>query len=467
MATDLLKNIRTRIERAGRIGNFPDEYVLELMGFKQRWSTDVIIDISDPKSPAGTRTESIKLVRVWHRRPDNKWIFGGGFRIHPDVTLAQMESHAIEMSMKDWIFGIPHGGSKGGAAFNPQAFSERDLIAIVVKITEAAVEAGVIGPYIDRWAPDVNTNETTMKWIQDHFAYEMQKARHPEPAAAVTGKPELFGGMPGRKEATGRGLHYALQTFLREYRPNLLLKKPTVAIQGFGNVGMHFALLAKEFNLQVVAVLDAFGGFYHPSIDVSKLCAYVARHPKRSVEGYDTEVKGDRIQSMEELVAVKADIVLPAALEDAITPKIAGMVPVETVVLEGANGPTAPESDAILEQNGILVIPDIYANAGGVTVSYFEWAWETDIQPFDPQLQLPSTKDAGLVAASLQNAFSRNGKNIIQLRRTLQKEPESRVSHRLASYIYAMERALPFFAMKRRKPNWLQDRKPLIGNGWA
>lgn len=404
----------------------------------------MLVDVSDPPRPGHKRTESFKLVRIRHRVPDNTWITGGGWRHHPDVGISQMESHAIEMSIKCWIMGIPHGGAKGGIAFDPTKYSRDDLIAITKKAVEEAVEAGTIGPYIDRWAPDVNTDETIMKWIQDQYSYEMRKQRKPEPAAAVTGKPVDCGGIPGRKEATGRGLHYALKIFRKEAKLKLP-DKPTVILQGFGNVGYHFARLAPEFDIKIVAIQDQYGGVYHPNLPLKDLLSYVDQHPQKSVAGFHEVCKGDSIGSAEELFSTKADIALPAALEAVITPEIAGSLRVK-VLLEGANGPTLPEADPILKKRGIVVIPDVYCNAGGVILSYFEWWFDTKIDPFDPQLQPPQTKDEDLLSAALQSAFIRNGREIIHIAETAWDN-----DYRSACYSYAMRRVLARFAMKRRQ----------------
>ena len=449
MATDLLKNIRTRIERAAEIGKFPDWYIVELLGHKNRWGTDQVVDISDPDNPGKKKTISLKIVRVEHRIPDNRWIFGGGFRYHPDVTLSQMESHAMEMSIKSWINGIPHGGAKGGAALDPFKCTEEDLMTITLKIVEEAVEAGVIGPYKDRWAPDVGTNEEIMKWIQDQYSYEMRKRGTPQPAAAVTGKPVAVGGMPGRKEATGLGLHYALETFMREAKLKLP-KTPTAIVQGFGNVGLHFAKLAKEHKVNIVGVVDQFGGVYSPTgLDIEKMTQYANANKFKSVAGFENANTSAKKMTFEELIAVGADIFVPAALEEVITPEVASRLNFK-VVLEGANGPTLPDADPILAERGIMVIPDVYANAGGVIVSYFEWEYDTHIEPFDFQLHPPKEKDEDLVYQSLQEAMSRSGGAIINLQKR-EQEKGNKISYRMASYIYAMDRALPFFAMKRRK----------------
>lgn len=448
MATDFLKNIRMRIEKAGEIAELPDWYITELSGFKRRWSTDMLVDVSDPDCPGRKKTQSFKVVRVQHRTPDNRWITGGGERYHEDVTLSQMESHAMEMSLKFWIMGVPHGGSKGGVAFDPGKCDQEDLIAITLKTVQEAIEANIIGPYIDRWAPDVNTNEIIMKWMQDHYAYEMRKRGTPQPASAVTGKPIRFGGIPGRKEATGLGLHYALQVFRREGAVELP-DRPTAVLQGFGNVGSHFAKFAKEFGVKIVGILDQHGGFYHPDFSLDELFAYVALNPKKSVAGFHDVCKGDPINTPEELFSIKADIAVPAALEEAITPKIAETLGAK-VLLEGANGPTLPEAEPILEDKGVTVIADIFANAGGATVSYFEWEKDTHIESFDLMLAPPRSRDIELVFAALQGAFSRNGKAIINIQRNT-AHAGKRISCRLACYIYAMKRVLPFFEMKRRK----------------
>lgn len=449
MATDLLKNIRNRIEKAAEIGVFPDWYIVELLGHKTRWGSDPVVCISDPANPCQKKETSFKVVRVEHRTPDNRWIFGGGFRYHPDVTLSQMESHAMEMSIKSWISGIPHGGAKGGAAIDPFKHTEEDLLAITIKIVEEAVEAGVIGPYKDRWAPDVGTNEEIMKWIQDQYAYEMRKSRTPQPAAAVTGKPLAVGGMPGRKEATGLGLHYALETFRREAKLKLP-RTSTAIVQGFGNVGLHFAKLAKEHKVNIVGVADQFGGIYSPTgLDVEKMMQYANANKFKSIAGFENADSSAKKMTFEELIAVGADIFVPAALEEVITPEVASRLNCK-VVLEGANGPTLPEADPILDERGIVVIPDVYANAGGVIVSYFEWEYDTHVEPFDVRLHPPKEKDESLVFRSLQEAMSENGGKIISLQKR-EQEKGNKISYRMASYIYAMDRALPYFAMKRRK----------------
>jgi len=449
MPSDLLTNILTRIREAATFSSFPDWYINELCGHDNRWASDICVKVTNPNNPTQKIWQSFKIVRVWHRLPDNSWIYGGGCRYHPNVTLSMMESHAIEMSLKGWIMGIPHGGAKGGIAFNPRNYSREDVIAITMKYVEKAIERNCLGPYIDRWAPDVNTNETIMKWIQDHYSYLMRLRGSIESAACVTGKPVNFSGMPGRKEATGRGLHYALQVFRSEHEV-ILPEHPTAILQGFGNVGYHFASLCKEFGIKIIGVMDQYGGVYHPNLPLDDLFAYVNNNPQKTVAGFHTICGGDELKNEKELFSIIADIAVPAALEEVITPEIASLLKVK-VLLEGANGPTMPEADPILADRGIEVIPDIYANSGGFLVSYFEWEKDTHIEPFDIQLHPPKMREEELVFASMHDAFSRNGKAIIRLKHDVQSRTGRRISNRLASYAYAMERVLPIYAMKRKE----------------
>ena len=449
MASDLLMNILSRIREAATYSSFPDWYIDELCGHDNRWSSDICVKVTDPDNPTQKKWQSFKMVRVWHRLPDNSWIFGGGWRHHPNVTLSMMESHSIEMSLKSWIMGVPHGGAKGGIALDPRKYNDDDIIEIVSKAVKKAIKHNCLGPYTDRWAPDVGTNETIMKWMQDHYSDLVGIQGPSQPAACFTGKPEGFGGMPGRKEATGRGLHNALRVFHHENAVTIP-EHPTVILQGFGNVGYHFAKLCPEFGVKIVGVLDQYGGVYHPHLPIADLLAYVDNHPQKTVAGFHTVCGGDELKDDKELFSISADVALPAALEEVITPEIASLLKVK-VLLEGANGPTMPESDPILMDRGIEVIPDIYANAGGLLVSYFEWYKDTHVEPFDLALHPPKERDEGLVFAAMGSAFTRNGGAIIHLKHTIGSQTNRKVSNRLASYLYAMERVLPIYAMRRRQ----------------
>lgn len=448
MPTDLLTNILTRIHEAAACNSFPDWYVDELCDHDNRWSTAFRVKVTDPDDAAKRIWQSFKAVRVWHRLPDNRWIYGGGWRHHPSITLSMMESHAIEMSFKGWIMGIPHGGAKGGIAFDPRKYSRDDIANITCKAVDKAMEHNCLGPYLDRWAPDVGTGERDMKCIQDHYAFRMRRDGRVEPAACVTGKPVNAGGIPGRKEATGRGMHYALEVF-RNQGAVILPEHPTVILQGFGNVGYHFAKLCSQFGVKIIGVLDQYGGVYHPDLPIDDLLSYVDRDPRKSVAGFHTVCGGDELTNEKELFSIPADIAVPAALEEVITPEIARSLNIK-VLLEGANGPTMPESDSILADRGIEVIPDIYANSGGYLVSYFEWWHDTHVDPFDLMLNPPIYRNEKLVFESMYDAFVRNGKAIIDIRKKVIAGGRN-INNRLASYVYAMERALPIYAMKRKE----------------
>ena len=453
MPSDLLTNILTRIHEAAAYNSFPDWYIDQLCTHENIWGSDISVKVTDPQNPAQKIWQVFPMVRIHHRRPDNSWIFGGGWRHHPNVTLEMMKSHAIEMSFKGWIMGIPHGGAKGGIAFDPRKYSKEDTIAIVCKAVEEAIKRNCIGPRRDRWAPDVNTNEDIMKWIQDHYSHIVGLDGPVQSEACTTGKPVNAGGIPGRKQATGRGLHYALQIFrsLTDGNAEVILPEhPTVILQGFGNVGYHFAKLCDGFGLKIIGVLDQYGGVYHPNLPIADLISYVDGNPRKTVAGFHEICGGDELIDDKELFSIPADIAVPAALEEVITPEIASLLNVK-VLLEAANGPTVPEADPILADRAIKVIPDIYANSAGYLVSYFEWEQDTHVRPFDILLHPPQWREEDLVFTAMHDAFNRNGKSIIRLKRNLEATTGHPIDYRLASYLYAMERVLPIYAMKRKE----------------
>ena len=434
MATDALKNIRVHIEKAAQIlgsNVISDEMLEELTGHEQRWSADPMVEISDPANPGQRKKKTFKVVRVWHRKSDPGNIWKGGLRYHQDVTLSQMEAHAIEMSMKSWIMQLPLGGAKGGIALNPRNYSQKDLASITKVFVDYAAKAGIMSPSCDVIGPDMGTNETVMDWIRDHYAEN--HADNLDCDGVVTGKSLMRGGIQGRKPATGQGLYYALKIFISEGAISIP-RKPTVIIQGFGNVGSNFAHLAKENKITVIAAVDEFGGVYCPSgLDVEKLIGYQDSHPKKTISGCEI-LSTDYVKiSPSEIWDIEADIALPAATEEAITVDVAAKLKVK-VVEEGSNGPTLAEADDILNQRGITVIPDIYANAGGVTVSYFEWARNTRrSEPSNPVLKIP-TNEEDEVNARMQDLFRINGKELIKLAR------QYNIPYREAGYALALMR---------------------------
>ena len=283
----------------------------------------------------------------------------GGIRFDMGVTLDEVTALAAWMTWKCAVVDIPFGGAKGGVICEPYRLSRAELERLTRRYTASILE--VLGPESDVPAPDVNTNEQTMAWIMD--TYSMHK-RHTV-TAVVTGKPVSMGGSKGRKEATGRGVKIVVKEALREL--GMPLNGTKVAVQGFGNVGSIAARLLEEEGLTVVAISDKSGGIYNPNgIYVNEAIDYLRDH--RFLEGYPG---GDPITN-EQLLEVDCDVLAPCALENVITRKNAGNIRAK-IIAEGANGPTTAFADAILEEKGVFVIPDILANAGGVTVSYFEW----------------------------------------------------------------------------------------------
>ena len=283
----------------------------------------------------------------------------GGIRFDLAVTLEEVKALAAWMTWKCAVVNIPFGGAKGGVVCDPNAMSLAELERVTRRYTSGIIET--LGPDSDVPAPDVNTNERIMAWIMD--TYSMHK-RHTV-TAVVTGKPVALGGSLGRREATGRGCMLVTRQALA--RLGLAMSEARVAVQGFGNVGSVAAdLMAKE-GARILAVSDKTGAYFNANgLDIPDLLAWMAEH--RHLEGYP---KAETITNAE-LLTLDCDVLVPAALENVITKKNAAKVRAK-VICEGANGPTTPLADDILEAQGVFVIPDILANAGGVTVSYFEW----------------------------------------------------------------------------------------------
>ena len=285
----------------------------------------------------------------------------GGIRYHPDADHDEVLGLAAIMTWKTALMDIPFGGAKGGVAVDPKRLSKLELERLTRRFTQRI--SIVLGPYRDVPAPDVATNAQVMAWILDEYS-----SRHGYTPAAVTGKPISLGGSLGREEATGRGVMYVMMEYARDF--GIPLKGSRVVIQGFGNVGGHLArLLHTEGGAKVIAVSDVSGGVANEQgLDVPALLAHAAeRRPVSEFSG------GSRI-SNEQLWTIPCEWLVPAALGGVINKESNANTIDCKVVVEGANEPTTPTADLILEQRGIPVIPDFLANAGGVTVSYYEWA---------------------------------------------------------------------------------------------
>jgi glutamate dehydrogenase (NAD(P)+) len=283
----------------------------------------------------------------------------GGIRYHQSVTLSEVKALAMWMTWKCAVMGLPYGGAKGGVTVNPKLLSQNELQNLTRRYTtEIQV---VIGPNQDIPAPDVNTNPQVMAWIMDTYSMNVGYSV----PSVVTGKPLGLGGSPGRNEATGRGCIYVAEEAAQT--AGFTLEGSTVVVQGFGNVGSAAALFAQEAGAKIIAVSDVRGGIFNPNgLDIPAVTMFLAE--TGSVVGFPNAQE----ISNEDLLEMPCDILIPAALENQITQDNAPRINARMIV-EAANGPTSPDADLILRDRGIFLVPDILANAGGVTVSYFEW----------------------------------------------------------------------------------------------
>jgi len=295
--------------------------------------------------------------RVQHN--DARGPFKGGIRYHPSVTLDEVTALAMWMTWKCAVVDIPYGGAKGGICCNPKELSISELERLTRRYTSMILD--LIGPHRDVPAPDVYTDSQTMAWIVDTYS-RFKGYSVPESA---TGKPIILGGSEGREEATSRGVTFCIREAAK--RLKFRLEGSAVAVQGFGTVGWNVAKLLDEMGCRVVAVSDSKGGIYN-SKGINPTAVFEHKEKEGSVVGFDG---GDGV-SNEELLELECDILVPAALENQITETNAADVKARLLV-EAANGPTTPKADKILHEKGVFVIPDILANAGGVTSSYFEW----------------------------------------------------------------------------------------------
>lgn len=334
----------------------------------------------------------------------------GGIRFDLQVTLEEVKALAAWMTWKCAVVNIPFGGAKGGVRCDPLAMSASELEKLTRRYTSGIIN--MLGPDSDVPAPDVNTNERVMAWVMDTYSMHVGHTV----TAVVTGKPVELGGSLGRREATGRGCMIVTKEALKHL--GMPVKGTTVAIQGFGNVGSVAAQLLAREGCKIVAIGDRSVSLYNANgIDIDDAIAYAKKH--RSLEGYD---KAEALSGAD-LLTLDVDVLLPAALENVITTKNAGDIKAR-IICEGANGPTTAAADSILDENGIFVIPDILANAGGVTVSYFEWVqdrggyfWAED-----------------LVNERLETIMKRSFQDVLDLSR------QKRVNMRTASYMVSISR---------------------------
>ena len=283
----------------------------------------------------------------------------GGIRFAPDVNLDEVRALAAWMTWKCAVVDLPFGGGKGGVICNPMQLSQGELERITRRYTSGILD--ILGPDRDVPAPDVNTNEQTMAWLMDTYSMHVRRTT----TAVVTGKPIALGGSKGRTEATGRGVMIIAREALKKL--GLRPSQTTVVVQGSGNVGGIGARLMQEQGHKIISISDMFGAIHNENgLDMPDVLAYLKANKK--LTGYP---KAKAISAAEQL-ELPCDVLVPAATENQITSANAARIKAQ-VIVEGANGPTTAEADKILEKKGILVVPDILANAGGVTVSYFEW----------------------------------------------------------------------------------------------
>jgi glutamate dehydrogenase (NAD(P)+) len=315
------------------------------------------VEVSIPTSMDDGSVRAFRGYRVTHNiaRGPSK----GGIRYHPDVTLDEVKALAMWMTWKCSLMGLPFGGAKGGVICAPKAMSRGELERMTRRFTSEIVNE--IGPEKDIPAPDVGTNAAVMAWIFD--TYSMNRGH--SVLGVVTGKPLTIGGSLGREEATARGALFCLQQALK--RTSRPVEGLRVAVQGFGNVGSYFAKLAAELGATIVAISDSGGGLYNANgVDVAAAFAH-----KRE-GGPIAELDGGEHISNDDLLLLDCDVLAPCALEQVLTEANADRVRAK-IVVEGANGPLTPAADEILESDGVIILPDVLANAGGVVVSYFEW----------------------------------------------------------------------------------------------
>lgn len=399
------KNVIDVMEKAMKLGNI-DTSMFEILKNPQR-ETKVYL-------PVEMDDGSVRVFEGYRVQHSNiRGPFKGGIRFHQNCDLDEVKALATWMTLKCAVADIPYGGAKGGIQVDPSTLSERELRALTRRYTFAI--APIIGADTDIPAPDVNTNFQTMAWVLDTYS---QLKGHPCPGV-VTGKPIELGGSRGRNSATGRGV--VISTKLILALDGRTLEDTTVAIQGMGNVGANAARIFYHRKAKIVALSDISGGIYcEDGLDADAVSAFLEQG---NVMIKDYNAEGVVHISNEEVLTCKCDVLVPAALENQITADNAAKLNC-SYVAEAANGPTTEEADQILDDRGITLLPDIFANSGGVIVSYFEWV--QNIQEL--------TWDRDQVNEMLEKLMSRSFQNI------LDEKEAHHCSYRMAAYIVALKK---------------------------
>lgn len=374
----------------------------------------------------GGQKKTFQAFRIEHN--DARGPFKGGIRFHQNVTEDEVQALATLMSLKCAVAGIPYGGGKGGIIVDPSKLSKEELKSLSTEYSKFI--APYIGPWKDVPAPDVNTDGQIMSWMLE--AYE-KKIGYQAPAT-FTGKPLELGGSLGRTEATGQGGVYVLEEYLKI--KGIKKDKTTIAVQGFGNVGLYYAKIASELGCTVVAVSDSSSGIYDPKgLNINKLNEY--KEKGGSFKDFPL-TKGMKLITNAELLELPVTVLVPAALENSITKDNMEKISAE-VVFEMANGPTTSEADEYLFEKGIDVIPDILANSGGVTVSYFEWVQNLNGYYW--------TKER--VNEELKNTITKAFRDIDKVK-TLKRVHGKKISYRRAANYLSLKRIIDAMMLRGR-----------------
>ncbi|MET3927803.1 Glu/Leu/Phe/Val dehydrogenase [Devosia sp. 2618] len=401
---NLLDRALIRLEEAASHLQIDQDVIEKLKYPRETTKTSLLIRMDD-----GSR----KSFLAWRcRYDDTRGPTKGGIRFHPDSTIEEVETLAFWMTFKCAVMNLPYGGGKGAVRVDPRKLSKSELERLSRAYMQAF--ARTVGPDRDIPAPDVYTNAMIMGWMADEY----NQITGSVTPAVITGKPIALGGSLGRNDATARGGFYLVQHLAAELG---LSGSRTVAIQGFGNAGQYFAQLAAADGNTVVAVSDSAGAIYKADgLDVTALIA--GKNAGKRVADLAAEL-GATVIPADDLIGVEADVLVPAALEEMITVKNAASIKAK-VVVELANGPITAEADKILNEKGVVVLPDILANAGGVTVSYFEWV----------QNRQGFYWDLEEIHARLKKMMEREGRAVWDIAQ------ERKVSVRSAAYIHALGR---------------------------
>ncbi|MBS1401263.1 MAG: Glu/Leu/Phe/Val dehydrogenase [Clostridia bacterium] len=401
---DPFENVQTVMDEAAAVGHI-DTRMFDILKNPQR---EVKVYL-----PVEMDDGTVKVFEGWRVQHSNVCgPYKGGIRFHQNVCLNEVKALSTWMTLKCAVVNIPYGGAKGGIRVDPSKLSKRELCRLTRRYTYAIAQ--IIGADTDIPAPDVNTNAQTMAWILD--TYNMLNGK-PCPGV-VTGKPVELGGSKGRASATGRGVVFSTKFILQKYGKKL--DEVSVAIQGFGNVGGHAAEIFAENGAKIKALSDVSGGVYcEEGLDIAEIRSFTSGG--KLLEEY--KKIGVRHISNEELLAAKTDVLVPAALENQITAETAEKLNCKFII-EAANGPTSVDADAIIDKKGIVLVPDIFANSGGVIVSYFEWV--QNIQELTWELEHVNTMLEEIMRKALDEVWA--------------TKEECGCNLRMAAYVTALRR---------------------------